>query len=290
MRPDEEAAGETAMAHDLTIGICQNLQTYDFERNMADALSMVDQAASLGADVVVLPEMFFTPYEPEAIRRAARFSATALDSLKDAAASRRVIIVAGSMPWPSEEKRLFNRAFVIDGSGKVIYHHDKIHLFDCTPPGGPKVVESRTIVPGSSLGLFPTPWGNASVIVCYDIRFTPLAELLSGDDVRILFVPAAFSSATGRAHWEMLVRLRAVELQSFVVGVQPASNPELKYIPWGHSLVASPWGDVLLDAGTDEAVQVVRVDLGEIERVRARFPLLKHHRKDLYTTLWRGGA
>jgi omega-amidase len=273
-------------AQQVSIGICQNKQEYDFEQNIRHAASMVDEAVAMGAGVVVFTEMFFTPYEPRAIRSAASFTTLALDALKKKSILHRIYIVAGSVPWPSQGERFFNRAVVLGPDGGVIYHHDKIHLFDCTPPGGPSVRESEVVVPGSTLSHFETPWGNASVIVCYDIRFTALTQLLAERDVRILFVPAAFSQATGRAHWEMLVRMRAVELQAFVIGVQPAYNPDLKYVPWGHSMVSSPWGDILLDAGIDETVKVVTIDLKEIERIRTQFPLLAHRRKDLYKTSW----
>lgn len=277
-------------AHHVSIGICQNRQTYDFERNIRNAASMVDEAVAMGAEVVAFTEMFFTPYEPRAIRSAARHTTKALDALKSKSIQYRVHIVAGSVPWPGEGDRFFNRACVFGPDGTEIYRHDKIHLFDCTPPGGPSVRESETIVPGNSLGHFETPWCNASVIVCYDLRFTPLTQLLADRGVRCLFVPAAFSHATGKAHWEMLVRMRSVELQAFVVGVQPADNPDLRYVPWGHSLIASPWGEVLFDAGVDECVKVVTIDLGEVDGIRARFPLLDHRRKDLYRTCWREEA
>jgi len=278
----------TPMERQLAIGICQIRQVYDIQANIDNALALVGRAADKGAKIAVLPEMFFTPYEPAFIRKAAPFSESALELLQALAKRREIFIIAGSMPWPSGQKRLFNRAHVIDSRGEVIHRHDKIHLFDCNPPGGPKVVESETIVPGNMLGIFTTPWGNAAVIVCYDIRFTPLAQLLADRDVRLLFVPAAFSLATGKAHWELLLRLRAVEIQAFVVGVQPATNPELGYVPWGHSIMASPWGDVLKDAGTEEAVEVVYIDLAEIDAIRARFPLRAHRRNDLYETRWKG--
>lgn len=278
------------MPEKAIIGICQNSTTYDFENNITTALSMVDQAAGDGAGIVVFTEMFFTPYEPGAIWAAAKFSSMALDQMKAKAASHKILIVAGSMPWPAHGGKLFNRAHVIGPEGDVIHQHDKVHLFDCTPPGGPSVKESDTVTPGSSLGHFETPWGRASVIVCYDIRFTPLIQLLADRDIRLLFVPAAFSQATGKAHWEMLVRMRAIELQAFVVGVQPAYNPDLKYIPWGHSLAASPWGDILCDAGTAETVRTVTLDPGDIDRIRAQFPLLSHRRLDLYQTVFKGGS
>jgi len=274
----------------VSIGICQNFITYNFEENIAKASIMVDRAAAMGADIAVLTEMFFTPYEPEAIRSAAPFSINALEVMKEKAVHNGIRIIAGSIPWTSEGKRFFNRAYIIGPDGSIIHHHDKIHLFDCTPPGGPSVKESDFISPGGSLIHFGTPWGNASVIICYDIRFSPLTQLLAERDVRVLLVPAAFSLATGKAHWEMLVRVRAVELQAFVIGVQPAYNPDLRYIPWGHSLAASPWGEILLDAGSEEGVHVVKLDLKEIDRIRDQFPLLLHRRHDLYQTMWKGKA
>ena len=285
-----EGALKSSMVDQVSIGICQNSLTYNFEHNIKRAAAMADQAADMGADIVVFTEMFFTPYEPKAIRSAEHFSPQALDAMKDKAFSKKIYIVTGSMPWKSQGERLYNRAYVLGPEGEIIFHHDKIHLFDCTPPGGPVVKESEVIIPGSSLTHFETPWGNASVIVCYDIRFTPLTQLLADKDVRLLFIPAAFSQATGKAHWEMLVRMRAVEMQAFVIGVQPAYNPDLKYIPWGHSMIASPWGEILLDAGIDETVQVVKLDLTEIHKIRAQFPLCAHRRQDLYQTVWKGGS
>ena len=271
----------------ISIGICQLKQGYDFEGNIAKALSMIDTAASRGADIVVLPEMFLAPYEPAAIRSSAAYVHGALNDLKEISARLGVYIVAGSMPMDGDSTRSYNSALVFDRDGQVVFRHNKVHLFDCTPPGGPRVKESDFILPGGNYGTFHTPWAKASVIVCYDIRFTPIAQLLADQDIQLLFVPAAFSLATGPAHWEMLVRMRSLEIQGFVIGVQPAYNPELKYVPYGHSLIASPWGEVIFDAGQGEAVEIVTLDLAQVKRIRQSFPLLAHRRKDLYTTSWR---
>ena len=284
----EMTATADTMKDGLTLGICQLRQGYDLQANVERALELVAEAADRGADMACLPEMFLSPYEPVSIRRAAPLSEATLHRLQGMAKDRGIFVVAGSMPWPSGQRRIFNRSYVINQRGETVHYHDKIHLFDCNPPGGPRVVESDTIAPGGGLGIFPTPWGNAAVIVCYDIRFTPLTQLLADRGVRLLVVPAAFSLATGKAHWEMLVRMRAVELQGFVAGVQPAHNPELGYVPWGHSLVASPWGDILSDAGTDETVEIVRLDLAVAASIRERFPLRAHRRDDLYETIWKG--
>jgi omega-amidase len=271
----------------ISIGICQLKQGYDFEKNLSKALDMIDEAVSRGSDIVVLPEMFFTPYETASIRRAAPMASSATVALKEKAAGLGTYIVAGSMPAEADGRRFFNRSHVIDRNGQEVFRHNKIHLFDCNPPGGPKVKESEIIMPGDSLGTFDTPWGRSSVIICYDIRFSPLAQLLADEDIHLLFVPAAFSLATGDAHWKMLMRMRSVEIQSYVIGVQPAYNPDLKYVPYGHSMITSPWGDVVLDAGLDEVVEVVKLDLTQVESIRDRFPLLSHRRKDLYNTIWR---
>ncbi len=262
-------------------------QGYDFEANLERALRMIAQAASRGAQVVVLPEMFITPYEPASIREAATLTTRAAAAMARAASEHRVHLVAGSLPWEAAGGRLYNRACVWDPYGSPCLCYDKIHLFDCAPPGGPAVKESLTIHPGDHIDTFEAPWGTSSVVVCYDIRFTPLMQLLADRGVRVLFVPAAFSLATGQAHWEMLVRMRALELQAFVVGVQPAHNGELGYVPWGHSLVASPWGEVVCGLEGPEDMAVVTLDLDEIDHIRERFPLLRHRRDDLYRTTLR---
>jgi omega-amidase len=287
-RSDERMPG--GPLNTLTVGMCQIRQGYDFRQNLDKSLAMIDEACSKGAQVVVLTEMFFTPYEPPAMARSAALAQEALEKIRESASKNNVMVVAGSMPWDTGTGKLFNRAFVVDGSGQVIHHHDKIHLFDCTPPGGPAVKESDSIVPGDFLGTFETPWGKAAVVVCYDIRFSPLTQLLADQGVTLLFIPAAFSLATGTAHWEMLVKIRAVELQGFVVGVQPARNPDLRYVPYGHSLIASPWGEIILDAGEDEGVAVATMDLGQVQAIRDRFPLITHRRLDLYRTDWRAGS
>ena len=272
----------------VAVGICQIRQGYDCRGNLERACAMIGEAADKGAEVAVLPEMFLSPYEPVSIRSAAPLAPEAVHALRELSARRGIMIVAGSVPWEGDGKRFYNRSFVFGGSGEELFHHDKLHLFDCSPPGGPSVRESDTIRPGRSLGAFDTPWGPASVIVCYDLRFAPLAQLLADKGVMMLFVPAAFSLATGRAHWEMLVRIRALEIQGFVVGVQPAYNPDIRYVPHGHSLIAAQWGQVLHDAGGEETVDVVRIDLSEIDEIRGRFPLLDHRRRDLYLTEWLG--
>jgi len=272
----------------LSVGICQIKQGYDIEKNLARGLDMIDEAALKGSEVVVLPEMFITPFEASSMRGAMYFTQEAIQRLKEKSAAHGIYIIGGSLPYDAGDEKFYNRVMVFDPTGALIYSHDKIHLFDCSPPGVPSAKESDMIRPGDRLDTFNTPWGKASAIVCYDMRFTPLIQILAQKEIIVLFVPASFSLSTGKAHWNMLVRIRAVEIQGIVVGVQPAFNPELGYVPYGHSMIASPWGDVLFDAGADEVVDVVRVDMTDVGKIRKAFPLLAHTRHDLYTTDWLG--
>jgi len=273
----------------VNIGMCQIRLGYAIEENIDKAVSLVDEAAGQGADIAVLPEMFSSPYEPKSLTAAAPLTPSALMRLSAAARRHNIFIVAGSLPCEDCGPKPFNRAYVFDPEGRTIHRHDKLHLFDCAPPGGPVVRESATIQPGSSLGTFDTPWGLAAVLVCYDIRFTPLVQILIDRGVKLLFVPAQFSMSTGEAHWEMLLRMRALEIQGFVVGVQPARNPALAYAPYGHSMAAGPWGEVLKDAGAEEGASVVAIDMAECSRIRSVFPLIEHRRNDLYRTVWHDG-
>jgi omega-amidase len=270
----------------VKIGICQLKQDLDISSNIRKSADMSDKAAGNGAEIVVLPEMFMCPYEPFYIKKAAKSAEYAIEVLKKTALRNRIYIVAGSVPWSTREAKPYNRSFVIDPAGEEIFFHDKIHLFDCNPPGGAKVVESATVQPGKTLGSFKTPWGVCSVIVCYDIRFPQLSQLLANMGVRIMFVPAAFSMTTGPAHWEMLVKMRAMELQGYVVGVQPARNNEFNYIPYGHSIIAGPFGEVIADLGEGESLSVIEIDLDECDNLKKSFPLLEHRRSDLYRTVW----
>ena len=270
----------------VTIGICQLKQDLDISSNIQKSADMAEMAAGNGASIAVLPEMFLCPYEPFYIKKALKSSEYAIDVLRKTALRNRIYIVAGSVPWSRGEAKPYNRAFVINPAGEEIFFHDKMHLFDCDPPGGAKVVESATVQAGNTLGAFKTPWGMCSVIVCYDIRFTSLTQLLADMGVRILFIPAAFSMTTGPAHWEMLVRMRAMELQGYVAGVQPARNKEFNYIPYGHSIVAGPFGEVIADLGEGESLSVIEIDLNECDNIKKRFPLHEHRRSDLYRTVW----
>ncbi len=269
----------------MRVAVCQILQNYDCDANLKRAVVQVEAAAD--CDMVVLPEMFITPFEHDAICRADAHATEALEIMQHLAHKHSIYLLAGTLPVVVDGRR-YNRAHIIGPDGEIIDHYDKMHLFDCTPPDFKPIKESDTFTPGSRLVSFDTPWGRVGIMVCYDLRFTPLSQLLANEGIELLLVPAAFSVATGEAHWEMLLRMRALELQAFVIGAEPARNAGLSYVPWGHSAICDPWGRVVAKAGPAEELLIAELDMAEIEHTKERFPLLRHRRLDLYATNWSG--
>jgi len=164
----------------------------------------------------------------------------------------------------------------------------KIHLFDADVPGKITFRESEVFKAGDRITSFATEFGRVGLAICYDIRFPELFRLLLNDNVEMVIVPAAFNAITGRAHWQTLFQSRAIDNQVFMVGVSPSSDSAGSYTIYGHSLVVDPWGEIICDAGSEEAVSVVTIDLSKIQKVRGEFPFLTHRLSDLYRVVTPG--
>jgi predicted amidohydrolase len=206
-----------------------------------------------------------------------------LARLKAVAAELEVWVSIGSLALKSEKDGYFvNRSFVIDTSGAVRARYDKIHMFDVAVSETETYAESKTYLPGSRLSLVPTPVGRLGLSVCYDIRFPHLYRILAKDGAQILNVPSAFSPVTGAAHWEPLLRARAIENAAFVVAAAQCGDHAMSRgrprATYGHSMIVDPWGTVLVDMGTDPGVMVVDIDLAHVASVRSRLPSLSHDR------------
>ena len=193
-------------------------------------------------------------------------------------------MVGGTFPELDGEK-LYNTCFVFDREGRQAARHRKIHLFDAAIANGPHFQESATLSPGDQLTLFDTEFGKLGVCVCFDIRFPELFLLMSKAGAQAVIVPAAFSLATGSAHWELLLRSRAMDAQLFTVGVCPARN-EKGYIAYGHSLACSPWGEILAEADYAPEMLLVQMDLQKVQDTRDQLPLFPARRNDLYQLNW----
>ncbi len=234
-------------------------------------------------DLVVLPEMFNCPYQtsnfPIYAEEEGESSWQACSSL---AKAYNIYLVAGSMPEKDKDGRVYNTSYVFDRQGKQIGKHKKAHLFDIDIKGGQYFKESDTLTPGNQVTVFETEFGMVGLCICYDFRFPELSRLMVEKGAKLIVVPGAFNMTTGPLHWEILFRLRAVDNQVFTIGAAPSRDPESGYTSWGHSLVVSPWGDIINQMDEKEGYIISELDLGLVDKARKELPLLAHRRHDIY--------
>lgn len=264
--------------------------TEDKERNLRSAADAVRRAADAGAQVVCLPEMFVCPYERRAFLAAREARGGRIwSALAQMAAGSRVVLVGGSFP-EAAEGRLYNTCFVFDAAGRQIARHRKVHLFDIDIAGGQRFRESDTFSPGADLTVFDTPLGRFGVVICFDIRFPELMQLMALYGAEAVFVPASFNMTTGPVHWQLLFRARALDAQIFLLGCSAARDARSRYVAYGHSLAISPWGTVLAELGAQPETLLVTLNLDEALRTRAQIPVMAGARRtDLYELRWQRG-
>jgi len=259
--------------------VIQNMPLYNTEDSIGSALSLVEQAAS-SADLIVLPEMFITPYELVRMQKVSQYSPSVLQKLCESAAKHKVFICSGSLPVKRNTK-LTNTSYLIDDSGHAVYEYDKCHLFDVRL-SGLAVSESKFFTAGNSVSTVETRLGRIGISICYDIRFPELARKMTLQGMQLICVPAAFSETTGKAHWHTVMRARAIENQIYLCAASPAYNSESSYPAYGHSLIVDPWGEVIAEAGRGEEIIYADIEHALINKVRRQLPLLKHRRPELY--------
>lgn len=264
------------------------------DENLDRAAGLVDRAASEGADLVVLPELFAVLGRDDAMRAAAEALEGPTLAWASALAARHGIdLVAGSFV-EADGDRLFNTSCLVGADGSLVAAYRKVHLFDVGVPGA-ATRESSTFSPGPGPVVAPAgPPLEPTIIgltVCYDLRFPELFRIEALMGARVVTVPAAFTRATGEVHWELLLRARAVEDQVFVVaGAQWGTSPD-GTVRHGHAVVVDPWGRVLADAGPEgDGLAVAELDLAELTRVRDRLPSLTNRRPEAYPWPATGGS
>src|SRR5690349_15849861 len=248
-------------------------------RSLADA---VEQAAAGGAEMLFTPEMSGL-LDRDAARAAKvlrpQDEDQVLAAAREAAARQRIWLHIGSLAVLVDGGKVANRGFVIDREGEVRATYDKLHLFDVDLPTGESWRESNTYSAGAGVTLVNgTPVGKLGLTICYDLRFPGLFARLAEADADVIAVPAAFTVPTGRAHWHVLLRARAIEAGLFVVAAAQVGRHEDGRQTFGHSLVVDPWGDVLLDMGEEVGVGFADIELARIPEVRSRIPALNHRR------------
>jgi predicted amidohydrolase len=249
--------------------------------NLDRAEGLIRRAARGGADYVQTPEnTAFMELEPKLVLAAAETEAASqpLKRLRALAAELGIHLHIGSLAIKLDDTRVANRSYVIDPQGGILAHYDKLHLFDVDLAGGESYRESHHARPGASAVLVDLPFGRLGLSICYDLRFPQLYRALAAAGAEFIAVPAAFTRQTGEAHWHVLIRARAIESGAFVLAATQGGLHENGRMTFGHSLIVSPWGDVLAEGGEDPGVIFADIDLAASAEARARIPALKHDR------------
>ncbi|QEH78016.1 carbon-nitrogen hydrolase family protein [Sphingomonas sp. C8-2] len=266
----------------MRVALLQSRTGIDPAANAAILTDAVAQAKAGGADMLFTPEMSGL-LDQDRARAAAHLCDEAGDpvlaAVRAAAAEQGVWVDLGSLALTGgADGRLVNRGFVIDDKGAIRARYDKIHLFDVDLPTGESWRESKAYAPGERSVIATTPWARIGLSICYDMRFPDLYRALSNAGAEILSVPAAFTVPTGRAHWHVLLRARAIEAGAFVVAAAQCGEHEDGRATYGHSLVVDPWGEVLLDMGEGQGVGFADLDMARLADIRLRVPALKNRR------------
>jgi deaminated glutathione amidase len=265
-----------------TIAIFQSRTGIDPAANAKALVEAIEQAAGGGAEMLFTPEMSgLLDRDNERASKNVR-SADAdevVAACREAARRSGIWIHLGSVAVAAEDGKFANRAFVIDSKGEVRATYDKIHLFDVDLPTGESWRESKIYRGGSDAVIVEgTPVGRLGLTICYDLRFPALFQRLTDAGAEVIAVPAAFTVPTGRAHWEVLLRARAIEAGVYVVAAAQCGRHEDGRETYGHSLLVDPWGEVLLDMGDGVGVAFASIDPDQVDQVRRRIPAIRHRR------------
>ena len=254
----------------------------DKERNLETAERLVREAAERGARLVALPELFNCLGRKELMIRAAEaVPGPTSRRMSDLARRFRITLLAGSLCERAEGRdRVFNTSLLFDESGTLLARYRKIHLFDVDLPGRVSYQESGWMAPGRDVVSADTGHGRLGLSICYDLRFPELYRRLVRQGCRILLVPSAFSLPTGRDHWEVLLRSRAIENQAYVIAPNQCGQHTPGFATCGRSAIIDPWGVTLAVAPDGEGVILGRLDNRRQETIRRELPALNHRRLD----------
>ena len=264
----------------------------DPEPNLREVTRLIRQARDAGADFIMTPEV--SNFIESGKRRRDKAKREADDpflaGMRDLARETGAWILVGSLvidpagesgadvQKTGGEERLANRSFLVDAQGAIVARYDKIHMFDIDLPGGESYRESNAYRPGGSTVVAETPWGRLGMTVCYDVRFPHLYRELARAGADFLAVPSVFTVPTGRAHWHVLLRARAIENGCFVFSPAQWGEHAGGRKSYGHSLIVDPWGEVLADGGEEPGIITARIEPERIAKARGMVPSLRHDR------------
>ena len=269
----------------IKVGLIQMKVKDKKEDNLHKAARLIDNICKEDVDMVILPEMFSCPYNTKNFPIYAEEEGNySYKFLSEISKRNNIYLIAGSIP-EKEGSNIYNTSYVFNRQGEKIAKHRKIHLFDIDIKNKQRFRESDTLSAGDKVTVFDSEFGEIGLCICYDFRFPELARLMVDKGAKAIIVPASFNMTTGPAHWDIMFRSRAIDNQVYTIGCSPARDYDYSYISYGHSLIVSPYGDILCELDEKEGSITYDIDLDYVDEIREQLPLLKHRRSDLYELL-----
>ena len=274
------------MSKYLSVACLQYASKIKEEKTLKEIIPLINKAVNKGNRLITLPECATSIQKNAVITK--KIATTernniSLQTLKEVAKTNSIYILIGSLPIKNRYK-LSNRSFLIGPKGDVLYKYDKIHLYNVNLPNGDVFRESDTYQNGNKAIIAKIKRNKIKIgmTICYDLRFPNLYQDLAVNGAEIIVVPSAFSNLTGPVHWHTLLKARAIETGSFIVAPAQTGFHECGRISYGHSLIVSPWGEILKDAKKEVGIIHVNIDLDEVKKVRRAIPSL-NSKKDYST-------
>ena len=266
------------MSRNFKIALCQMAVTSDKEQNQRRAAEIVEEAVRGGGSIVCLPELWNSPYE---VKRFAEYAETAegpsASLMSGLACKHGIYLIGGSIPeratGPDGKDLVYNTSFVFDPSGALIARHRKINLFDINIERVLDFKESNFFAAGKDITVFDTGFGKMGLAICFDLRFPEMFWEMAKEGALLVFLPAAFNMNTGSAHWDTLVRSRALDNQFYLAACAPARNLSASFISWSHSCVATPWGEYCAAADSRETTIHAQIDMDYLQKIRRELPI-----------------
>ena len=275
----------TAPLSKITAACLQVSATTDMAANLDALAPMIREARGRGADFIATPEHVDVIVQNRERKFANAFAEDrhpALAFFRRMAEETSAWLLAGSLAVAAAgdgDERLFNRSFLLAPDGGIAARYDKIHMFDADPGDGEPYRESSTYRPGNEAVLAATPWGRTGLAVCYDLRFPHLFRALAKAGARVITMPAAFTVPTGRLHWHVLLRARAIETGCFILAPAQCGEHDGGRRTFGHALIVAPNGAILQDAGDRPGIVMAELDFAEVAAARHALPSLTHDRE-----------
>lgn len=266
---------DTGSKKTIKVGICQLDILPVFSENVSNSIREIENVCKKGADAVLLPEIFVIPYGVDFFKKAAiTKSDPSLKKFEDISGDFKILLVAGSVV-EKEGENYYNTSFVFE-DGRCLGSYRKSHLFDIKMKGKLTFSESSVFSPGKNIKVFDTKFGKIGIVICFDLRFPELIKKMALRGAKMIFAPAAFNNVTGPMHWELLIRARALDSQSFLFACSPALNESYSYKAWGHSAIVDPYGRIVEMLDEKHGRIIKEIDLDLVAKARKQLPIIEN--------------